>query len=259
MIKLQSIFSEKQRRALTSESPTPLYFQLYTLLKTCILDGTFAKDMQLPTEKQLSDEFAISRITAKRSLDELSDEGLVARQRGKGTYVTYKYKPKPVQAPLVAMLQEIESMARNSSAIILDSDMLQPPQHIRDEFGIDTGETLLYLARARERGGLRFGYYTSWTLGVKLPEDPDIFVNTPRLAYFRENGLEVTHVTQTLRAVGAASDAVNALGVEPGSPLLSLTRRSFNQVKDEEHLIDYLQALYHPDRFQYRMDLTLDN
>lgn len=258
MVKLQSLFSEKQRKTLSSDSPTPLYFQLYTLLKDCILDGTFEKDMQLPTEKQLSDEFGISRITAKRSLDELSKEGLVARQRGKGTHVIYKYKPKPVHAPLVAMLQEIESMARHSTAVVLDSGMLQPPQHIRDEFGMDAGETALYLARARERDGLRFGYYTSWTLGVELPSNPNIFVTTPRLAYFREQGLEMTHVTQTLRAVGATNGAAEVLGVEPGSPLLSLTRRSFKQEGKKEQLVDYLLALYHPDRFQYRMDLTLD-
>ena len=38
-----------------------------------------------------------------------------------------------------------------------------------------------------------------------------------------------------------------------GFPLLSLVRRSFNQ---DEMLVDYLHALYHPDRFQYHMDLT---
>ncbi len=47
--------------------------------------------------------------------------------------------------------------------------------------------------------------------------------------------------------------------MEPGSPLLSLTRRSYNQANDHEHLMDFLEVLYHPDRFHYRMDLTLDD
>ena len=41
-------------------------------------------------------------------------ENLVQRRRGKGTHVTYQYTPKPVQAPLMGMLQEIESMARQA-------------------------------------------------------------------------------------------------------------------------------------------------
>ena len=258
MPEIHSIFSEKQRQQLSSDSPTPLYFQLYQLLKNCILDGTFPKDSRLPTEKQLSAEFGISRITAKRSLDELAEEGLVERHRGKGTHVVYQYKPGPVHAPLVGMLQEIESMARNSRAVVLDCGQLQPPQRIRDEFGLESGETALYLARVRERDGLRFGYYVSWTLGVDMPADPKIFENTPRLSYFRDKGLEITHVKQTLSAVGASPEAAEALGVAVGAPLLSLTRRSYNQVDAEEHLIDYLVVLYHPERFQYRMDLTID-
>ncbi len=259
MAEMKSLFSQKQREALSKEAPTPLYFQLYKLLNTCILDGTFEKGMRLPTEKQLSKEFNISRITAKRSLDELAEEGLVERNRGKGTHVIYQYKPKPVHAPLVGMLQEIESMARNSRAVIADCAMLQPPQAIRDELQLEAGETALYLERIREREGLRFGYYISWTKGVKNPRNPKIFEKTPRLTYFRQNGLEVTHVKQTISAVGASDEAAEALGVEPGSPLLSLTRRSFNKVGKEEQLMDHLQVYYHPDRFQYRMDLTLDD
>jgi GntR family transcriptional regulator len=258
MAEMKSLFSEKQRSQLSKESPTPLYFQLYKLLKNCILDGTFENGMRLPTEKHLSAEFGISRITAKRSLDELADEGLVERHRGKGTHVIYQYKPSPVRAPLVGMLQEIESMARNSRATILDSAMLQLPQQIRDEFGLEAGDTALYLERVREREGLIFGYYTSWTVGVKKPRNAKIFEKTPRLSYFRQNGLEITHVKQTISAVGASSEAAEAIGVEPGSPLLSLTRRSYNMVDDEEHLMDYLQVLYHPERFQYRMDLRVD-
>lgn len=259
MAALRSIFSEKQMGQLVKESPTPLYFQLYSLLKSCILDGTFQFGMRLPTEKELSDEFGISRITAKRSLDELAAEGLVERRRGKGTHITYRYKPQPVHAPLVAMLQEIESMALNSLAVVLDCDHLQPPQSIRDEFGLSGGETVLYLARVRKRNDQRFGFYTSWTVGVEKPKDPKIFEKTPRLRYFRDNGLEITHVKQTLSAVAASEESANALGVPEGSPLLSLTRRSYNLVDGEESLMDYLVVLYHPERFQYRMDLTLDD
>jgi len=259
MTPLQSIYSEQKRTLLSKDSASPLYFQLYKLLKDGILDGTFPNGTRLPTEKELSIEFGISRITAKRSLDELANDKLVERHRGKGTHVIYEYKFQPVYAPLVGMLQEIESMARNSRAVVLDIDMLQPPEKIRGEFGLEAGKTVLYLERVRERDDLRFGYYASWTLGVEQPRNAKIFINNPRLAYFRENGLEISHVKQTLSAVGAPRQATDALGVEEGAPLLILTRRSFNLVKGEERLMDYLQVLYHPERFQYSMELSLDD
>jgi len=257
MVDLSEVFTESQRQTLSKESPTPMYFQLYNLLKTCIVDGTFPDSPRLPTEKELSDQFAISRITAKRSLDELAAEGLVERRRGKGTHVTYRYEQQPVHAPLTGMLQEIETMALNSRATVLDCAMVTPPRTLREEFNIDDGEKLLYLARFRERDGVRFGYYKSWTHGVKQPRSAKTFEKTPRLTYFRKKGLEITHVKQTIRAVGAAPDAAEALGVDLGSPLLALRRRSYNQVGKGEHLMDYLEVFYHPERFQYRMDLTL--
>ena len=58
---------------------------------------------------------------------------------------------------------------------------------------------------------------------------------------------------QILSASAATPEVAKELGVEPGFPLLSLTRRSYDE---NENLVDYLSALYHPDRFQYRMDLT---
>ncbi len=254
------LFSQKQREALNKDSPTPLYYQLYKLLNSCILDGSFEQGMRMPTEKQLSQEFGISRITAKRSLDELAAEGLVERHRGRGTHVIYQYKPSPVDAPLTGVLQEIESIARQSRAIILDCATLKPPQGIRDELGLNAGETALYLERVRVSKGLKFAYYISWTRGVRKPHNLKALEKTPRLAYFQEHGgLILTHVKQIITATAASDEAAEALGVTPGSPLLSLKRRSFNTQAGSEQLMDHLQVYYHPDRFEYRMDLTLDN
>ena len=98
MIELHTVFSQKQRQALSKDLPTPLYFQLYRLLKNGILDGTFINGSQLPTEGQLSEEFGVSRITSKRAMDELAREGLVERQRGRGTHVTHEPTAAPMES-----------------------------------------------------------------------------------------------------------------------------------------------------------------
>jgi len=92
-----------------------------------------------------------------------------------------------------------------------------------------------------------------------MPSDASIFEHTPRLSYFREQGLEVSHVTQTLSAVSATAAVADALGVVQGAPLLSLTRRSYKKTGSEsEQIMDFLEVLYNPEHFQYSMDLTLD-
>lgn len=65
----------------------PLYQQISDDLKQKIVTKIFKSGDQLPTEKELSEAYSVSRITAKRALTELEQLGLVSRTRGKGTFV----------------------------------------------------------------------------------------------------------------------------------------------------------------------------
>jgi GntR family transcriptional regulator len=258
MNSIADIFSETQLQALQQDVPTPLYFRLYSLLKNAILDGTIDNGAQMPTEQQLAETFSVSRITAKRAMDELAAEDLVQRRRGKGTHVTYQYTPQPVRAPLVGMLQEIESMARHSEVEVLDCRKLKPPANIREALGTADDEKVLYLVRVRSRDGQPFGYYASWTAGLTKKVGKREAANSPRLEIFRKQGLNITQVTQTISAVAATGELARHLDTEPGAPLISLVRHSYTAHEGAEKLVDYLQVYYHPDRFQYRMDLKLD-
>ena len=258
MQKISEIFSETQLKTLEQDIPTPLYFRLYSLLKNAILDGTIETGAQMPTEQQLAETFAVSRITAKRAMDELAAEGLVERRRGKGTHVIYEYSPQPLKAPLVGMLQEIESMARHSDVKVLECKKMVPPATVREALGIEDKEKALHLTRVRSRDGQPFGYYSSWTIGLNKGASKRDFQRSPRLEIFRKQGLKITHVTQTISAVAASTELAGHLDTEPGAPLISLVRHSFETRGGAEQLVDYLHVYYHPDRFQYRMDLELD-
>lgn len=257
MIEQHTVFSQTQQ-SLSKDLPTPLYFQLYKLLKNNILDGTFTNGSQLPTEGQLSKKFNVSRITSKRAMDELAREGFVERHRGRGTYVTHETNISPMHAPMVGLLQEIESIGQSSTAIILRCRMMRPPAKIRQIMGLADGEKILHLRRVRQHDGIRFGYYSSWTRFMDLPGDTSVFEHTPRMSYFRSKGLKVSFVKQSLTACAANAEAAKALGVERGTALLSLTRMAYKNRHSQDRPVDYLQVLYHPDRFEYRIDMELD-
>lgn len=68
----------------------PLYKLIFNALKSQILDGTLPFNSQLPTEKELSDQYKVSRITSKRALNDLAEEGYINRVSGKGSFVTFE-------------------------------------------------------------------------------------------------------------------------------------------------------------------------
>ena len=65
----------------------PVYLRVKANIQEKIHDGTYRKDMRLPSENTLSAEWGISRMTVRRALDELTREGVLYRTRGSGTFV----------------------------------------------------------------------------------------------------------------------------------------------------------------------------
>lgn len=237
-------------------SHSPLYYQLYTVLRGAIFDGKLAHNSQIPSEQRLADAFDISRITAKRAMDELAAEGLIARFRGKGSHVTYQYSPKPVRAPLVGMLENLIEMGRHSSVRVLSIDRTEPPASIRELLDLKAGQKAHRLVRVRSNEeGEPFAYYVSWTSGITRGYTRHKLQTTPRLDIFRDNNLQLSNVSQVLSAEPATPSVAAELDVDPGTALLSIRRLS--SVAGPT-IVDVLDCLYNPKRYKYAMELSLD-
>lgn len=74
-------------RILDASSKTPLYQELYYKLREKIEGGEYAVGSRLPSEKEISEENGVSRITSKHALEQLVNEGFIKRFPGKGTFV----------------------------------------------------------------------------------------------------------------------------------------------------------------------------
>ena len=72
---------------LTSGTGEPLYLQLKNQLLDDISAGVYTKGQRIPTENELAQTFSVSRITVRKALKELEQEGLLVRRQGKGTFV----------------------------------------------------------------------------------------------------------------------------------------------------------------------------
>jgi GntR family transcriptional regulator, arabinose operon transcriptional repressor len=91
----------------------PLYSQILGILRDRITRSEYVPDQQLPTEKELAEQFSVSRITSKRALIELEREGLIYRRRGSGSYVK-----KQDETRIAAKEQAVSSTSRIISMII---------------------------------------------------------------------------------------------------------------------------------------------
>lgn len=75
---------------LARQDASPLYLQLKNSLTEAIRSGRYAPGEPVPTETQLCEQYAVSRITVRRAISELQEEGFLEKRHGKGTFVSFR-------------------------------------------------------------------------------------------------------------------------------------------------------------------------
>ena len=75
--------------AINRQSKLPLYQQLYEVLRGNITRGEWKPGDLIPAESELIEQYGVSRITVRQVLDMLVQEGLIYRQRGRGSFVAH--------------------------------------------------------------------------------------------------------------------------------------------------------------------------
>ena len=253
---IDQLRSPGQKKLLHADMPAPLYYQMFTILRDHVLSGEIPVGTQLPTEFELADSFGVSRITAKRAMDDLATAGLVERRRGRGTHVIHHATPKPLRGPLTGLLESLEILAEATDVNLLQFSHATPPAPVRALFKVDADEIMVNAIRVRSRARTPFGYYTSWTRTDHPEFNEANLATTSRLALFKRCRIDIARVDQTLSAISADAHIALHLKVQPGSALLTLERHSFNAAHE---LVDLLYIQYRPDQFRYQMSLDVKN
>ena len=94
-------------------SPIPVYYQLKEMIKEKIADGTWQVGQCIASERELTEAYGVSRMTVRQALGELVQEGLLVREKGKGTFVC---EPKVKQEDMMSFSEIIKK--ENVDAIL---------------------------------------------------------------------------------------------------------------------------------------------
>ena len=84
----------------------PLYSVIASRAEALIASGEWQEGDRLPPERQLCQDFGVSRATLRQALGELEERGLISRHQGRGTFVTQA----PLQLPIVGVFSIRDAM-----------------------------------------------------------------------------------------------------------------------------------------------------
>ncbi|MBR0671636.1 GntR family transcriptional regulator [Neoroseomonas soli] len=227
--------------------------RLYLLLRDQIASGRLADGARLPGEPALAVEHGISRVTARRAIDLLANEGLVRRRPGSGTYVRGQAGPRPMVADFADLLSGLIQMGRSTDVRLLAFEYARVAPGIAEALGLTPEERVQRSVRVRLLDGAPFSYLTTHVperIGLTYTEGE--LAATPLLELMERSGLSAERATQEISASLAGPEVADALQLDVGSPLISMTRVVYDA---SGRGIEHLHALYRPDRYSFRMDL----
>lgn len=235
-------------------SPTPLYHQVYLILRGKILKGEFGLDAAMPSEQDTSEIFGVSRITAKRALNELASDGLVKRERGRGTRVTYRVPVQPLRSSVEGLLENLLKMGLETQVRLMSFDYVRPGGEVALALKCVDDCLVQHARRIRCLDEEPFSFletYVPEQIGRSYSRED--LATRPLLELLERSGVVVSRAEQTINAALADIEVSHALELELGSPVLSIQRIVYDQ---NDSPIEFIRALYRPDRYQYRMMLS---
>jgi GntR family transcriptional regulator len=221
-------------------------------LRRKIFAGKFSREKSLPSEDTLAAEYKVSRITVRQALASLEQEGLVIRQRGRGTFVSEKVKPLKLPK-LTGSIEDLISMGIQTRTEVLDISWIEPLENVRKQLASGDAK-VLRIEKVRHIEESPFSYvlnYLPAEIGEKLPRDK--VSSKPLLMILEEDlGIRADRAIQTLEATIADAEVAALLDIRIGDPLLKAERTVFDIKKKP---VEYVAVLYRADKYSYMVKL----
>lgn len=204
------------------ESPAPLHFQLAELLTRRIAGDVWAPGFKLPPEPAISEALGLSRATVRQALGRLEQQGLIVRQKGRGTFVASS-EPRSwlLQSTDGFFEDEAQRQGRTVTSTVLRQDVEPLPPWACDALRVESGHEGLTVERLRSVDG-RVALYVVNHLPAELADAVLTMEDGSESLYGRlheTHGIEVVGGRRTLEAVAAGERLGALLGVEPAAPV----------------------------------------
>lgn len=228
-------------RPLNKNSTIPLYRQLSTWLASQIQTGEYKTGERLPSERDLSEQFSVSRITARQAIEALLESGLVYREQGRGTFVA-----EPRMRHLEGMTSFTEDMIARGyqpSSKVITQQLLPADNDLQNTLKINSADQALHLVRLRLADGKPVALQSSYISRKLCPgiENED-FSSQSLFAILREKYYVYPSWTEVfIEALPATSEEAHLLEMKPGEPLLIVRGKTFT---DSFEIVEDVRTTY---------------
>jgi GntR family transcriptional regulator len=231
--------------------PVPLYFQLKEALRKRMIAHEWQPGRKIPTEAEICERFGVSRITVRKALQDLQDEGYLERKQGLGTFV----KNTAIRDRLCkfqSFTEELKRNGRREKAALLDFDIVAADDEVSTGLHILPGQSVFRVRRIRLADDMPYACETSYIprqladgLTGQMVSKRGLYASLASL------GILVDHAVERLRPVKLDEDTANLLNVHVDEAAISLIRTASCGASAVEYCVSTVGG----DSFSYVVEL----
>lgn len=232
----------------------PRYEQLYRHLVASITDGTLPPGVQIPPERDLADLAQVSRVTVRKAVAQLVEDGRLEQRRGAGTFVRLpKTRTENSQSALVSFTDYMRQRGKIPTSRILSAGLYPPMPDEQQALGIMTSGRVARIERLRSADGVPMALeYSSWP--------PDILPNPEAVTgslydHVRALGHVPTHAVQRVSAANLKVSEAQLLNMVAGQAVLRIDRTGYLA---SGRPVEFTRGLYRSDIYDFIAELRLD-
>ena len=236
-----------------ANSPLPIYWRVYSVLREEIVDRIYSVDEPLPSEDAIARRFSTSRVTVRKAMEMLRSEGYIYTRRGVGTFVKTKL---PAGSQPHSFTANLTAMWRQTKTDVIEFGMVPAPSNVASLLEVSPGAEVHKAVRLRSYKQRPIGLLTTY-IQKRVAENftREDFELAPIFKLFVREGTPSVTARQRVTARSADPFSAQLLNLEIGAPLLCVFRISYDA---EGRPLSYLRGHFRPDRYELELDLEVD-
>ncbi|WP_455137308.1 GntR family transcriptional regulator [Thermophilibacter sp.] len=243
------------QRPVDRDSESPLYYQLYSVLKRRIVDGVYSVGDVLPSESDMIKEFGVSRITVRRALSDLEADGYIEKRKGKGSIVMRMRLERPLTV-FNSFSGDALSRGDRPGSIVLSLTREQASAHVAEKLGISPSEDVFALIRLRLLNGRIVALHKSYVrtdLGFEMAQD-DFGEDTSLYAFLEGHGIVLDSADETVEARLATSELRRYLFIDEQYCAVVYKERVTYDARQVP--VEFSENSYRGDQYKYSIHIV---
>ncbi|GAB2883112.1 GntR family transcriptional regulator [Streptomyces mayteni] len=211
-------------------SSVPFYSQLKEIIVADIVARGLEAGDRLPGDHELCERYEVSRTVVRQALLELEHEGVIRREKGRGTFVDDPRTSRGFGGALVGSFEDIQGGAGAQHSRVMRRGFVPAGARVAADLGVEEGVEVVEIERIREVGGVPWAFTRT-----QLPRDigePLLRAQLEDVSLFgileREYGVRFERARRTIVAEQASDHVAEALRMTPGAPVLVMRSVSFD-------------------------------